>query len=194
MQTVILYRKFRISLIDHMSDSADLKCGVPQGSILGPLIFLLYINDMPGCLSRDSELLLYADDSCLIVQDKDEKKIEQVLNEDFSKLCDWFLDNKLSIHFGEDKTKCILFAKKTRVKNARKINISYNNIEIKEKDEIEYLGCILDRSMSGESVALSVLKKINYKLKFLYRQNRFFSRSIRRLLCNSIIQPNFDYA
>ena len=57
----------------------------------------------------ECELLLYADDTCLIFQHKDIVEIERVLNENFSKLCEWFVDNKLSINFGEDKTKSILF-------------------------------------------------------------------------------------
>ena len=55
------------------------------------------------------ELLLYADDTSLIIQHKDTAEIETALNKNFSILCDWFVDNKLSIHFGEDKTKSILF-------------------------------------------------------------------------------------
>ena len=62
-------------------------------------------------------LFLYADDTCLVCQHKDINKIENQLNEDFSNICDWFVDNKLSIHFGEDKTKSILFASKFKRKN-----------------------------------------------------------------------------
>ena len=80
------------------SSPGKLSCGVPQGSILGPLLFLLYVNDMPQAVN--SELLLYADDTCLIYTAKDTKTIEEQLNSDFNSLCEWFIDNKLSIHFG----------------------------------------------------------------------------------------------
>ena len=63
------------------------------------------------------DLFLYADDTCLVCQHKDINKIENQLNEDFSNICDWFVDNKLNIHFGEDKTKSILFASKFKRKN-----------------------------------------------------------------------------
>ena len=56
-----------------------------------------------------------------------------------------------------------------------------------------YLGCVLDKNLSGEPVALQVIKKINTRLRFLYRKNRFLSQPLRRLLCNAIIQPHFDY-
>ena len=96
------------------SDVVNLNSGVPQGSILGPLLFLIYVNDMSEAVQSD--LYLYADDSCLMYQHKDVCRINNQLNEDFSKLCDWFINNKLSIHFGEDKTKCILFASKQKLK------------------------------------------------------------------------------
>ena len=185
-------RKFNVNVNKTLSTSGEITCGVPQGSILGPLLFLLYVNDMPQAVSCD--LLLYADDSCLIYQHKDVKEIEQMLNKNFSDLCDWFVDNKLSIHFGDDKTKCILFASKNKVKKAEPLNINYNGIEIKQHSKVNYLGCIFDDSLSGESMGLHVLNKLNSKLKFLYRKNRCLPPSLRRLLCNAIIQPHFDYA
>ena len=95
-------RKFIVHISNSFSEPGNLLCGVPQGSILGPLLFLLYINDMPQAVTCD--LLLYADDTCLVFQHKDVIEIETVLNKNFSSLCDWFIDNKLSIHFGEEKT------------------------------------------------------------------------------------------
>ena len=104
---------------DKYSSPGDLSCGVPQGSILGPLLFLLYVNDMPQSVSCD--LLLYADDSCLVFTGKDIDKIEMQLNNDFNSLCDWFIDNKLSIHFGEDKTKSIIFGSKMKLKSLKEL-------------------------------------------------------------------------
>ena len=97
------------------------------------------------------------------------------INEDFENLCDWFVDNKLTIHFGEDKTKPILFASKWRAKSILQLNIKYKDINIKKHSQITYLGCVLDEMMSGEPIALKVINTINSKLKFLYRKNRFLS-------------------
>ena len=90
-------------------------------------------------------------------------------------MCDWFVDNKLSIHFGQDKTKSILFGTKHKLRNAKSLNIVYNGIEIKQHAKVKYLGCILDESLSGESMALNVIDKINSRLKFLHRQNCFLT-------------------
>ena len=78
------------------------------------------------------KLLLYADDTCLIFQHKDVKVIEKQLNGNFSAICDRFVDNKLSIHFGEDKTKSNLFSSKNKVKKADPLNVHYNDIKIKQ--------------------------------------------------------------
>ena len=73
----------------------------------------------------NSDLLLYADDTCLIYTGKDINTIEEQLNTDFSSLCDWFVDNKLSVHFGEEKTKSILFGTKWQLKNQRDLDLRY---------------------------------------------------------------------
>ena len=141
----------------------------------------------------DCDLLLYADDSCLIFRDKDIEKIDTTLNRNFNSLCDWFLENKLSIHFEEDKTKSILFGQK-KCKNLKKLNIRRGEIKIKQHSAVTYLGCVLEENLSGESMATKVLGKINGKLKFLYRKQSFLESSTRRMLLNALIQPHFDYA
>ena len=85
-------------------EAGAIKCGVHQESILGPLLFLLYLNDTPQTLSN-SYTYLYADGTSIFCQHKDVTEIENALNKEFANVCDWFVDNKLSIHFGEDRTK-----------------------------------------------------------------------------------------
>ena len=184
-------RKFLVNIGKEYSEPGDLICGVPQGSILGPLLFLLYVNDMPG--SVRCEILLYADDTCLIFQGKDTKEIERNLTTNFNALCDWFIDNKLSIHLGEEKTKSILFSGKQRPTNDI-LTIKHQDITLKQYKIVTYLGCLLDEKNSGESMALEVIKKINGKLKFLWRKQKFLNPCLRRLLCNALIQPHFDFA
>ena len=88
-------------------------------------------------------------------------QIEKRLNKDFENLCAWFVDNKLSIHFGEDNTS------KRRAKNIRQLSIKYKDIDIKQHSEVTYLACVLGETMSGEPMALKVINKINGKLKFI---------------------------
>ena len=166
-------RKFHVNVHDKFSTSADLRCGIAQGSILGVLLFLLYINDMSQAV--DCNLFLYADDTCLLFQHKDLERIKEELTKNFSNICDWFMDNKLSIHFGEDKTKSVLFSTKNRKRKIGTLDIQYGNVKIKQYSKVTYLGCELDESLSGVAMALKVINKINGRLKFLYRKNRYLA-------------------
>ena len=85
---------------------------------------------------------------------KSQSEVRYLLYLTTRNFCDWFVDNKLSSHFGEDKTKSILFASKRRAKNIRQLNIKYKDINIKQHSEVTYLWCVLDETMSGEPMAL----------------------------------------
>ena len=93
-----------------------------------------------------SNLFLDANDSCLMYYHRDVNEIEKQLNKDFENVYDWFVDNKLSIHFGEDKIKSVLFASKRKIKSARKLNVKYKNIKIKQRSQVIILGCVLDET------------------------------------------------
>ena len=85
---------------------------------------------------------------------------------------------KLSIHFGDDKTKSILFVSKQRAKITCKRNIRYKKrIDIKQQAQVTYLRCILDESMSGEPMALKAINKLNVKLRFLYKKKNVNTRT-----------------
>ena len=148
---------------------------------------------MPQAVN-DCDIRLYADDTCISYKHKTVKTIEEKLNNDFNTLCDWFVDNKLSIHFGEDKTKSILFSPKNLRKRAEPIVIKRHDVTLKQFSTVEYLGCLLDDTLSGQEMALKVLKKVNGRLRFLYRQGKYLNPRLRRMLCNTLIQPHFDYA
>ena len=149
------------------SSTAKIECGVPQRSILGPLLFLLYVNDMKQAV--DCDLFQYADDCFLLYQHKDINKIEQNLNKNFSNICDWFVGDKLSIHFGEDKTKCILCGTKQKLNKTGSLNVRLGKTQIKQYHTVTSLGCALDENLFGKTMALKVISKINCRLRFFYR-------------------------
>ena len=90
--------------------------------------------------------------------------------------------------------KCILIGTRHRVNKVNSLEIKYGEIQIKHYHTVIYLGCLLDETLSGLSMALKVINKINSRLRFLYRKNIFLSPPLHRLLWNSLIQPHFDYA
>ena len=104
------------------------------------------------------------------------------------------LIKKSSIHFGEGKTKSIFFGTKHDLRNAKSLNIVYNGTEIKQHEEVELFRMYFRWSPSGESMALNVIDKVNSRLKFLHRQNRFLTPLLHRLLRNALIKPLFYYS
>ena len=103
------------------------------------------------------------------------------------------MDNKLSIHFGEGKTKSISISSKHNLKLVEKLDLRFKEIKIKQYKHVNYLGCVTDETMSGEAAALRVIEKANSRLKFLCRKNWLLDVPLFRLLCNALIQPHFHY-
>lgn len=78
--------------------------------MLGPLLFWFYINGIPQALSN-SYTYLYAGDTSIFYQHENVREKENVLSKKFANVCDWFVNNKLSVYFSKDKTECILFSR-----------------------------------------------------------------------------------
>ena len=83
------------------------------------------------------------------------------------------MDNKLSIHFQEDKTKSIFFSSKRKIKKGSPLNIQYKDINIKQYTKVTYLGSILDETLSGKSMATHVINKVNSRLRFYTDKTSF---------------------
>lgn len=173
-----------------LSKPLSLSCGVPQGSILGPLFFLLYINDMKAAC--DCNLLLYADDSALVVSHHNKDEVERTLSSELQKVSIWLAENKLSLHLG--KTESILFGSCVKLRRSPGLNIKVGNTEILSKDTVSYLGCVLDSKMTGEGMATRVITKLNQKIKFLARITHFINREAMQILAGALVQGHFDYA
>ena len=99
------------NMYNSISDIQPIPCGVPQGSVLGPLLFIIYTNDLPNCLS-DSKAILFADDTTLYVSSNNIKTLYHSVNSELESLNDWFRSNKLSLNIGKhimfylNTTKC----------------------------------------------------------------------------------------
>ena len=132
-----------------ISDPQDITCGVPQGSILGPLLFLIYINDMPAAVK--CKLLLYADDSALLVSGSDVSEIEKTLGNELDSVSKWLIDNRLSIHLG--KTESILFGTKRKLSRTNALKVTCNGTDIVSQKSVTYLGLTLEQSLTCTSIA-----------------------------------------
>jgi hypothetical protein len=182
--------RFQVVDIDGtISSKSNITCGVPQGSILGPLLFLIYVNDMESSVGCD--LLLYADDSALMVSNKDPKYIEKSLSAELSSISEWLADNKLSLHLG--KTESILFGSKHKLKKCNQLKICCNGIDICPSPQIKYLGCDLEQTLTGNLLGNNIIKKTNSKLKFLFRKTKNLNIATKKLLASALVQCHLDY-
>jgi exonuclease III len=171
------------------SDFLEVTCGVPQGSILGPILFLCYINDMP--ISLRCRLALYADDSALVHSGKHPDEIAAFLSNELASCKKWLVDNRLSLHIG--KTECILFGSKRRLGKAGDFKVTCGDTLVKRVSSVKYLGVILDHNLGGVEHISSILSKVNSRLSFLYRCASFLNQQTKWTVCLALIQPHLDY-
>ena len=171
-----------------MSSECKITCGVPQSSILGPLLFLIYVNDMPAAVK--CKLMLFADDSALLVSGNVASEIETVLSAELAAEQEWLF--KLSLHLG--KTESILFASKGRLQKHNSIQVRCGGNDIESKKDVTNLGVTLDLSLSGDNIVNKNVTKCSNKVKFLYRNARNFDKKTKKLLVSALIQCHFDYA
>jgi len=172
------------------SETEHIQCCILQGSLLGPLLYLCYCNDME--LATECNLILYADDSIILYADKDPKTIEEKLAVELSAVNHWLIENKLSIHPG--KCESILFAAKRKINQVPSFGIKFNDVDIVGKKSLKYLGSILENDLSGKECVNSIIKKANGRLKFLYRHRKVLTRKTRKILSMALVQSHIDYA
>ena len=158
-QSYLTGRKQRVNVNGTESNLEDITYGVPQGSILGPLLFLCYVNDMSISINSDCKLLLYADDSTIIFSHKNPEFISQKLGKELESCSEWLIDDKLSLHLG--KMECILFGHKRKLTTITDFQITCHGHVIKSQSHIKYLGIDIDQNLSGE-ITVNIIKIKDY--------------------------------
>ena len=173
------------------SEERWIECGVPQGSVLGPLLFCLYIDDIT-CSVVHSKIVLYADDTAIYFRHVDSKEISRVLAEDFSRVSDWLKMNKLTLN--AKKTKSVLFGTPTMLSRAGNLSFSHGGEEIDQVSSFKYLGITLDENLNFSEHLVETAKKISSRIGVLGRVRKFLPIKYRVMLYNALILPFFDYA
>ena len=158
-------RKQQVRLDGTKSSYLDITCGVPQGSILGPLLFLIYINDMKNSV-KNSVVHHFADDTNLLCSDANEKILKKKMNEDLKLIFTWLCSNRLSLNV--DKTEFIVFRPPRKVFENR-FTLSLNRITLYESTKIKYLGLILDKALSWKHHIFELRKKLSRAVGILYK-------------------------
>lgn len=141
------------------SDKLRLKCGVPQGSILGPFLFNIYVNDMPSCLKEKGTVVMYADDTAVVFSQKNMDQLATLVNESVGVLSDWFNANKLLFNVG--KTKAVLFSLSSQNSNCGSLNIKYNDKDVHLVNNIKFLGIHIDSKLKWDGHINNLTPKLS---------------------------------
>ena len=172
-----------------LSNLEYLTNGVPQGSILGPQLFLLYINDIVKTSNKLS-FILYADDSTILfTYDYQTPNPELILNKELQHISDWITSNRLQLNV--NKTQCILYSNQTNPQPTP--DILLNNCILTFSKTTNILGLIFDDKLKFDSHIKSIRTKIARGIGLINRSKHLFTKPCKKLLYNSLILPHLTY-
>ena len=192
MESYIRDRQQCVLFQNAYSDRLNITTGVPQGSVLGPLLFLIYMNDIvhSSCCFHP---VIYADDTTLNTTlnflSQDNEIDDELLNRELNEIYIWLQLNKLSLNIG--KTKAMVFH--SPQKKIRSPKLKFDNFEIDIVDKFNFLGIVLDKHLNWNEHLGSVRKKISKISGVICRLKHFLPQNILLTLYNSLVLPHLNY-
>ena len=187
LESYLDHRKQYVHFNDTDSYLQDVVCGVPQGSILGQKLFILYINDICNT-SNVLKFILFADDTNSFCTGSNLKEICQVITSELEKLNIWFSLNKLSLNV--TKTNYMVFGKKNN--NSSEI-IKFNNHTIERMSTAKFLGVIVDEKLNWSFHVSHVCKKLSKSISIIKKVKNILNSDTLKTLYNSLILPYINY-
>ena len=188
-QSYLSNRKQFVTIGSASSEPQLMTCGVPQGSVLGPLLFLLYINDFNKA-SSVLDLHLFADDSNLFFSHKNLQTLESIVNNELSNIHEWLCANRLSLN--TDKINYVLFH--TVQKHITDcFSLKLNNKQISKKKCIKYLGVLIDSHLNWKEHILNLSKKLSKSIGIICKLRHFVNIQTLIQLYYAIVFPFLTY-
>ena len=169
------------------SSAAPVTSGVPQGTVLGPLLFLVYINDIASKLSPGTKIRLFADDS-LLYRVINSPLDQHILQKDLDSLQHWELNNKMEFH--PDKCNILRITNKI---NFLPFTYNIHNVFLKELKSAKYLGVIIDKTLSWNDHCSQMLKKANSTLAFIQRNLYNCPPNVKEACYKTLVRPKLEY-
>ena len=182
-------RKQYVHLNGVNSITNDIVCGVPQGSVLGPLLFLLYINDLPN-ISDKLKFYLFADDTNIYYESDNTKSLEKTVNKELEKLHDWLCINRLSLNIS--KTSFVIFRAINKSKTSS-MTLLINKQAINESKSVKYLGILIDSHLTFKNQIDELSKKISRATGVLYKLRPFVTSKILTNVYYALVYPFLIY-
>ena len=183
-------RRQYIELNHKKSSCLPIEVGVPQGSILGPLLFLIYINDLPS--ASNLKCVSFADDSNLLIRGKNLGELMASLTRELESVSDFFKANQLKLN--AKKTKMVIFRKKSLPPEHQQMDVVLDGTKLNHDEDAEFLGIIIDSTLSWEKNCTKIANKISRNNGLLNRVKHLLPPSSLKLLYHSFIQPHIQYA
>ena len=185
-------RTQKCSVNGHLSNAASVSCGVPQGSNLGPLLFLIYINDLPNCLSVASPNM-FADDTNITVAADSLTELENKINLDLENLNRWLVANRLSLSVAKTEFMVIGSHQRVRASGNEEINVEISGKSITRVRKVKSLGLLIDEHLTWKDHVDETVKKISKAIGALKRVRPFISVKTALQIYHALIRPYFDY-
>ena len=183
-------RQQRCAVNGYTSDYLSITCGVPQGSIIGPLLFLIYVNDITKNL-HNSTVRLYADDTVIYVTHESEDVAHGIISDELDIVTRWCNSNQLTMNLS--KTKMMLYGTRTMLKKGHYNDVLINGTALQYVHNFHYLGVKLDDKLNFEAHANECIKMVSYKLYLLTKIRGYIDKEQAITIFKSKIIPYFDY-
>ena len=172
------------------SDIQYVSCGVPQGSILGPLLFLLYINDLSS-ICKSSNEILFADDTTLLYSDSSLVNLTHKINLELNDISEWFAANKLSLNV--EKTQFILFQKPRDNTDVENITLEINGKAINGTNFVKFLGVYIDEKMKWNEHISRKCSQISKAIGIMSKLKNMLPKQTLLTLYKSLVLPHMTY-